>query len=186
MKNYLAGQKQQAQNYFSFSAEFIGVTLTILTLLWSFNKNIPAVSYMLIIAFVFYVNNVAINSKIVHEVDDGDIKDMNQLNPWVSFAENTYSVASTLVLTSFMVIFYSAMSEDAIGASIFLLVVWLLLGIYRIVRGKVNKTKASSKYETAKRRIFSMKTLFYFFEIGFLALIWLDYYNILDWIDPLF
>lgn len=186
LKRYLKGQKQQAQNYFSFSGKFIGVTLTILTLLWSFNLNIPTVSYMLMIAFVFYINNIAINSKIVHEIDDGDIKALDQLSPWISFAENTYGVASTLVLTSFMIIFYSAMSEDIVAATLFLLTIWILLGVYRIVRSRVNKNKEHDEFEKAKRRIVSIKTLFYFFEIAFLALLWLDFLQIFEWIGPLF
>ncbi|TFF99497.1 MAG: hypothetical protein EU541_04785 [Promethearchaeota archaeon] len=182
---YIKGQRNQSKNYFAFSAEWIAITLTILTLLWSFGNRIPIVSYLLLIAFVFFVNNVAVNSKIIHEIDDGDLESLDDLVPWVSLAENTYSLGSTLVLTSFMIIFYSALGEDIIAPSIFLLITWVMLFVYKCIRRKVNQNKPISDTSKAKKRSTSIKPLLYMIEIVFLGLLWLDFFSIINWIGPL-
>ncbi|MBD3351151.1 MAG: hypothetical protein GF364_06670 [Candidatus Lokiarchaeota archaeon] len=182
---YFNGQRNQSKNYFAFSAEWIGVTLTILTLLWSFGNYLPAVSYLLLIAFICFVNNVAVNSKIIHEIDDGQLEELGDLSPWVSFAEATYSLGSTLVLTSFMIIFYSALQEDIWAPTIFLVVIWLMLGIYSGIRKKVNYKKRETEVTEVKRKSTSIKIFLYLIEIGFLVLLWLDYLAVLDWISAL-
>ncbi len=182
---YIQGQRNQSKNYFAFSAEWIGITLTILTLLWSFGNRIPVVSYLLLIAFIFFVNNVAVNSKIMHEIDDGQLEHLEDLVPWVSLAENTYSLGSALVLTSFMIIFYSALGEDIIAPSIFILITWVMLFIYKTIRNKVNYHKPTTNTGKAKKKATSIKTFLYMIEIVFLVFLWLDFFSIIDWVAPL-
>ena len=91
IEKYIIGQRNQCKNYFAFSAEWIGITLTILTLLWGFGNSIALVSYLLLIAFVCFVNNVAVNSKIIHEIDEGQFKSFNDIHPWVTFSEFSYA-----------------------------------------------------------------------------------------------
>lgn len=182
---YINGQRNQSNNYFKFSAEWIGITLTILTLLWSFGRIIYVVSYLLLIAFLFFLNNLAINSKIMHEIDDGEFNELEDLRPWVSFAESTYSLGSTFVLTSFMIIIYSALNQDIIAPNLFLLMTWILLAVYGRIRAKVNRNKPSTKTREAKKKIASIKPLLYAIEIIFLGLLWIDFLGIFDWVGPL-
>jgi hypothetical protein len=186
LSKYINGQRNQSKNYFAFSAEWIGITLTILTLLWSFNKIIPAVSYMLLVAFVCFINTVAVNSKIIHEIDEGQFTSIEDINPWVGFAENSYGLASTLVLTSFMIIFYAAMGEDIIAPTFFILVTWIMIGIYASIRKKVNRKKVETVIVKMKKKTISMKIFLYLIEIVFLVLLWIDYLDVYDWISALF
>jgi hypothetical protein len=182
---YIQGQRNQSKNYFAFSAEWIGITLTILTLLWSFGKIIPVVSYLLLIAFIFFVNNIAVNSKIMHEIDDEEFKQLDDIHPWVTLAENTYSLGSTFVLTSFMIISYAALGEDIIAPSLFLLIIWIMISIYSKVRRKVNRNKPTTDISEAKKKSTSIKKFLYFIEIIFLGLLWVDFLQIINWIEPL-
>jgi hypothetical protein len=185
IKKYIIGQRDQAKNYFQFSSQWIAVTLTILTLLWTLDSSIPSVSYLLLIAFLCFVNNVAVNSKIIHEIDEGQFRDLEDINPWVSFAEYSYGFASTLVLTAFMIIFYAASDEDLIAPTVFLAVAWGLYGIYASVRNKVNRRKVRVDFAKIQKKTLFFKVLTYMIEIGFYALLVIDKLGFWNWILPL-
>lgn len=182
---YITGQRDQAKNYFQFSSEWIGVTLTILTLLWALGSNIPIVSYLLLIAFLFFVNNVAVNSKIIHEIDEGQFKKLEDINPWVSFAEYSYGFASTLVLTAFMIIFYAAMDEDIIAPTVFLACAWILIAIYASIKNRVNRRKIKVEIAKMKQKTISFKTFLYLIELVFYIFLVVDNLGIFNWISSL-
>ena len=184
-ERYMIGQRNQCKNYFIFSAEWIGISLTILTLLWGFGNIITLVSYMLLIAFVSFVNNVAVNSKVIHEIDEGQFKELEDLHPWINLAEFSYALGTTFVLASFMIIFYAAMDESILAPSVFLISVWIFIILYNSTKSKVNKRKQKNKTKSYKNKGLLLKGMVYLIEVGIYILLILDYLNVYDWISAL-
>ena len=121
----MSDTETQVKNWLLLSVELIGVTLTILTLMWTFDTLIPIVSYMLLVAFIIFINAVTTNSKLIYEAAHDADKEI--LRKWESFAEYSFGIGFTLVICAFAVGAYVILGEDLIGPTLFMGSAWIIM-----------------------------------------------------------
>jgi len=86
-------EKINVRDWIILSTTMIGIVLTILALIW---QNVPSngivsVTFLLMLAFVFFVNSVSSNSKARFESQLKDVN-MEKVNQFVSFAEYSFGL----------------------------------------------------------------------------------------------
>ena len=84
------------RDWIILSTTMIGAVLTILTLIW---VNLPSngivtVTFLLMLAFIFFVNSVSSNSKARFEAKLKKI-DKKKIDQFVSFAEYSFGIGFT-------------------------------------------------------------------------------------------
>ena len=86
-------EQLNVKDWITLSSVMIGAVLTILALIWqvppSGNKGIVTATFLLMIAFIFFVNSVSTNSKANFEARTGKTSE-SKINQWVRFAEYTF------------------------------------------------------------------------------------------------
>ncbi|MHA1728250.1 MAG: hypothetical protein ACTSWY_05920 [Promethearchaeota archaeon] len=168
----------QTKNWLLLSVELIGVTLTILTLMWTLQTLIPIVSYLLLISFIIFINAVTTNSKYIYEATKGSEQEV--LRRWELFAEYSFGIGFTLLICSFAITSYAVLGEDIIAPTLFLGAAWLIMLIYNALN---EKTKGNVKKLAAFRNF--KRDFWLFIEVAVLILLYLDKFGILSWIDPI-
>jgi hypothetical protein len=154
----------------------IGAVLTILTLIW---VNLPSngivtVTFLLMLAFIFFVNSVSSNSKARFEAKLKKI-DKKKIDQFVSFAEYSFGLGFTFVIVGFTFLGYKYLL-DFIGQNILTLLLpvvvlvtaWIIILIYNAINysGKAFKSLRSLK-----------RNLWILLELISLGLIVLDFFG---------
>lgn len=137
------------------SSTMIGVTITILAILWQLNPTTPlegmvVSTYMLMTALVLFVNATTVNEKIAYEQKKGTSPEV--LEKWVHFAEYSFGLAFTLYISTFCILGYKYLLNlpiDPIFAValpiVFLGVTWIILVIYTYLDSESGRKLPSKK-----------------------------------------
>ena len=129
------------RDWIVLSTTMIAAVLTILALIWQVppTRGIVTVTFLLMLAFILFVNSVSSNSRAAFELKSEEYDEV-KVNRFVSFAEYTFGMGFTLVIIGFSILTYVYLL-DFIGQvlyallvpSIFLVVTWILIIIYNTI-----------------------------------------------------
>lgn len=170
--------KINVKDWIILSTTMIGAVLTILALIWQFKPSygIISVTFLLMLSFILFVNSVSANSKANFELKSKKVPE-RQVFRFVAFAEYTFGLGFTLVMTAFSILGYKYFL-DFVGRTLtalilpitFLITAWFMIIIYNTINysGKPFKIIRSLK-----------RNLWIIMELGCLVLIILDFFEIL-------
>ena len=178
MENSEESKKINVRDWIILSTTMIGAVLTILALIWQVSptSGIVSATFLLMLSFVLFVNSVSANSKAYFEAKSGKIPE-TRINSFVTFAEYSFGLGFTLVITGFAILGYKYLMDFTGGALIalilpvaFLITAWIMILIYNAISyaGKI-----LSWFRSAKR------ILWVVLEIVCLAIIFLDFMGII-------
>jgi len=129
------------KDWIILSTTMIAAVLTILALIWQVppTRGIVSVTFLLMVAFILFVNSVSSNSKASFELKLEDFDEV-KVKRFVSFAEYTFGMGFTLVIIGFSILGYVYLL-DFIGhilyalllPIVFLAVAWILIIIYNTI-----------------------------------------------------
>ncbi len=129
------------RDWIVLSTVMIGAVLTILALVWQVppTRGIVTVTFLLMVAFILFVNSVSANSRAQFELKLEDFDEI-KVNRFVSFAEYTFGMGFTLVIIGFSILGYVYLL-DFIGhvlyalllPIVFLVVAWIMIIIYNTI-----------------------------------------------------
>ena len=171
-------EKLNVRDWIILSTTMIGAVLTILALIW---QNVPSngivtVTFLLMLAFIFFVNSVSTNSRAKFEskLKDADRKKIKQ---FVSFAEYSFGLGFTFVIIAFTFLGYKYLL-DFVGYNlltlmlpvVFLLTAWIIIVIYNFIN---YSGKGFKSFRSLKRSIWMI------LELIALGLIILDFFGII-------
>lgn len=171
-------EKINVRDWIILSTTMIGIVLTILALIW---QNVPSngivtVTFLLMLAFVFFVNSVSTNSRAQFESKLKNV-DMKKVNQFVSFAEYSFGLGFTFVIIAFAFLGYKYLL-DFVGANlitlllpiVFLVTAWIVIMIYNAINysGKVFKS-----FRSLKRNLWMLMELI---ALGFIIL---DFFGVI-------
>jgi len=147
--------KINVKDWIVLSTTMIGIVLTILALIW---QNVPSngiviATFLLMIAFILFVNSVSANSSAKFQIKRSDA-DLEKVNKFVSFAEYSFGLGFTFVINAFTFLGYKYLI-DFVGKNYltlalpitFLITAWILILIYNNINysGKSLKSLRSLK-----------------------------------------
>jgi len=170
--------KINVKDWIILSTTMIGVVLTILALIWQFNPSsgIITVTFLLLLSFILFVNSVSANSKANFEVKAKKVPE-KQIYRFLTFAEYTFGLGFTFVITAFSILGYKYFLDFA-GRTIialilpvsFMAIAWFMIFIYNTINysGKPFKSIRSLK-----------RNLWIILELSSLAFIVLDFFEII-------
>ena len=173
----MAKKDVNVKDWIVLSTTMIGALLTILALIWQFKSSngIITVTFLLMAAFILFINSVTANSR-AHFESQIEGSSEAKVKRFVGFAEYTFGLGFTFVIIGFIILSYKYLLDFTnrpivalmLPVSI-LLLAWLLMAIYNILSysGKGFKVVRSLK-----------RNVWLLIELGFLALIVLDYYQV--------
>ncbi|MFX0031243.1 MAG: hypothetical protein ACFE8E_02990 [Candidatus Hodarchaeota archaeon] len=147
--------KINVRDWIILSTTMIGAVLTILALIWQFKPTygIITVTFLLLLSFILFVNSVSANSKANFEIKAKKMPE-KQIFRFVTFAEYTFGLGFTLVITGFSILGYKYFLDFAgrtlialILPTSFIIVTWLMILIYNTINysGRPFKTIRSLK-----------------------------------------
>lgn len=134
-------QKINVKDWITLSTVMIGAVLTILALIWQLPppNGIVTATFLLMLAFVFFVNSVSANSKAYFEANSAEVGE-ERIKRFVTFAEYSFGLGFTLVIIGFSVLGYEYLLLYA-GREIitlllpiaFLVTAWIVIFIYNLI-----------------------------------------------------
>jgi hypothetical protein len=160
------------------SSTLIGVTVTILAILWQFTplSGMVVSTYLLTISLVLFVNSTTVNEKATYEHRRGSPESVVQR--WVRFAEYSFGLAFTLYISTFAILGYKYLMNITSGGLealvlpiAFMAVTWGIMGIYNIID---IEDKRRFKFFRSKKRM-----LWLGLEATALVFIILDYLGLI-------
>lgn len=162
-------ENMNIKNWVEISSVMIGVSLTVLTLIFGFieinSLLMRACVWALLGAVVLFTNALTTNAKALYELSQGAEK----INHWIKFAEFSFGFAFTLVLSAFAIISYRIV--DIIAPTVLLGSAWLIM---------ISYTYLDAQPGQRFKGLRSMKrNLWFLIELGVLILIYIDKLNIL-------
>ncbi len=162
-------ENMNIKNWVEISSVMIGVSLTVLTLIFGFieinSLLMRACVWALLGAVVLFTNALTTNAKALYELSQGAEK----INHWIKFAEFSFGFAFTLVLSAFAIISYRIV--DIIAPTVLLGSAWLIMISYSYL-----DTQPGQRFKGLK----SMKrNIWFLIELGALILIYIDWLNII-------
>lgn len=170
--------KLNVKDWIILSTTMIGAVLTILTLIWANppTNGIVAITFLLMLAFIFFVNSVSTNSKAKFESKLKTV-DREKVNRFVSFAEYSFGLGFTFVIIGFTFLGYKTLL-DFVGYNlltlslpiVFLLTAWIIIVIYNIIN---YSGKGFKSFRSLKRSIWMI------LELIALVVIILDFFGII-------
>jgi hypothetical protein len=136
-------KKINVRDWIVLSTVMIGAVLTILALIWQVppptTSGIVTSTFLLMLSFIFFVNSVSANSKAQFEANLGNVSE-TRINRFVSFAEYSFGLGFTLVITGFTILGYGYLLDytfhDLIALILpitFLITTWVIIFIYNII-----------------------------------------------------
>jgi len=95
------------RDWIILSTTMIAAVLTILALIWQVppTRGIVTATFLLMVAFILFVNSVSSNSRASFELKLEDFDEV-KVNRFVSFAEYTFGMGFTLVIIGFSILTY--------------------------------------------------------------------------------
>ncbi|MBY9014254.1 MAG: hypothetical protein KGD68_01040 [Candidatus Lokiarchaeota archaeon] len=171
-------EKLNVRDWIILSTTMIGVILTILALIW---QNIPSngivsVTFLLMLAFILFVNSVSTNSKAQFESKLKNL-DLKKVKQFLTFAEYSFGLGFTFVIIAFTFLGYKYLL-DFVGYNlltlslpiVFLLTAWIIIVIYNIINYSGEGFKS---FRSLKRSIWMILELI---ALGFIVL---DFFGII-------
>jgi len=166
------------KDWIILSTTMIGIVLTILALIWPNppSNGIVTATFLLMIAFILFVNSVSSNSKANFEIKQNNV-DLEKVNDFVAFAEYSFGLGFTFVIIAFAFLGYkyliNIVGKNFVIVSLpfaFLISAWILIIIYNSINysGKGFKILRSLK-----------RNLWIFFELISLIFILLDFFGVI-------
>ncbi len=134
-------RKINVRDWIVLSTVMIGAVLTILALIWQVppTNGIVTSTFLLMISFIFFVNSVSANSKAQFEANLGNVS-AGRINRFVTFAEYSFGLGFTLVITGFTILGYeyllSYIGREFVAFILpitFLVTTWVIIFIYNII-----------------------------------------------------
>ncbi len=131
------GAKASSKSWLLISSTLIGVTITILAILWQFSplNGMVTSTYLLMFSLVLFINATTVNEKVVYEHQRGAPEGV--VNKWVKFAEYSFGLAFTMYISTFAILGYKYLmniTSDGIEALVlpivFMLITWGIMAIY--------------------------------------------------------
>ncbi|MFX1502382.1 MAG: hypothetical protein ACFFDH_15585 [Promethearchaeota archaeon] len=173
-------QKINVRDWIVLSTVMMGAVLTILALIWQEPpaNGIVTSTFLLMVSFIFFVNSVSTNSKAQFEANLGTVSE-SRINRFVTFAEYSFGLGFTLVITGFTILGYEYLLTHVVGHQLvalilpitFLLTTWVIIFIYNII----NYTgKPLGAIRSLKRNIWIL------LELICLIIIIFDFFGILS------
>ena len=156
----------------------IGAVLTILTLIWANapSNGIVTITFLLMLAFIFFVNSVSTNSKAKYESKLKTL-DQKKVNQFVSFAEYSFGLGFTFVIIGFTFLGYKYLLDfegynllTLMLPIVFLLTAWIIIVIYNLIN---YSGKGFKSFRSLKRSIWMILELI---ALGFIIL---DFFGII-------
>ncbi|MFX1419793.1 MAG: hypothetical protein ACFE9N_12810 [Promethearchaeota archaeon] len=141
MSNEVKKQQINVRDWIVLSTVMIGAVLTILALIWQVppDNGIITSTFLLMVSFIFFVNSVSTNSKAQFEANLGSIRE-DRINRFVTFAEYSFGLGFTLVITGFTILgyeyFLTYIGRELVALILpitFLVVTWAIIFIYNII-----------------------------------------------------
>jgi hypothetical protein len=133
--------KINVRDWIVLSTVMIGAVLTILALIWQLPplNGIVTSTFLLMLSFIFFVNSVSVNSKAQFEANLGTVGE-SRINRFVTFAEYSFGLGFTLVITGFTILGYEYLLTY-VGRNLytillpitFLVTTWAIIFIYNII-----------------------------------------------------
>ncbi len=166
------------KDWIVLSTTMIGALLTILALIWQFKPKhgIITVTFLLMMAFILFINSVTANSRAHYESQFEEISE-KKIKRFINFAEYTFGLGFTFVIIGFVILGYKYLIDFTDGhimalilPVVILLLAWILMFIYNIIS---YSGKGLKVVRNLKRNIWLL------IELGFLGLIILDYYQVI-------
>jgi hypothetical protein len=134
-------QKINVRDWIVLSTVMIGAVLTILALIWQVppTNGIVTSTFLLMVSFILFVNSVSANSKAQFEANLGMVSE-SRIRRFVSFAEYSFGLGFTLVITGFTILGYeyllSYVGHELVALVLpitFLAFTWIIIFIYNII-----------------------------------------------------
>lgn len=170
--------KINVRDWIILSTTMIGAVLTILALIWQFKPSygIITVTFLLLSSFLLFVNSVSANSKANFEIKSKKLPE-KQIFRFVSFAEYTFGLGFTLVITAFSILGYKYFI-DFVGRTLialilpisFMSIAWIMILIYNTINYSGSSFKS---FRSIKRNLWII------FELICLISIVLDFFEII-------
>ncbi|MFX1394154.1 MAG: hypothetical protein ACFFAH_11315 [Promethearchaeota archaeon] len=170
-------KKVNVKDWTILSTTMIGALLTILALIWQFKptNGIITVTFLLMMAFILFINAVTANSRAHYESKFKEISE-KKIKRFINFAEYTFGLGFTFVIIGFAILGYKYLldftNRNVIALALpvtILLLAWLMMAIYNIIS---YSGKGFKVVRNLKRNIWSL------IELGCMVLIILDYYQV--------
>jgi hypothetical protein len=166
-------EKINVRDWIILSTTMIGAVLTILALIW---QNVPSngiisVTFLLMLAFIFFVNSVSSNSRAKFESNKKDF-DEKMMKKFVTFAEYSFGLGFTFVIIAFTFLGYKYLLDLPGGRNlltlmlpvVFLLTTWIIIVIYNSIN---YSGKAFKSFRSIKRSLWMILELI---ALGFIVL----------------
>ena len=162
------------RDWIILSTTMIGVILTILALIWQARpaSGIVSVTFLLMLAFILFVNSVTTNSKANYESKLDNVSP-KRVDRFVAYAEYSFGLGFTFVIVGVAILAYKYLLDFTnrnimalFLPIIFLLTAWIIILIYNVINfsGKPFKSLRSLK-----------RNIWILMEAGVLFLIYLDF-----------
>lgn len=167
------------RDWITLSTVMMGAVLTILALIWQLpptTGGIGSVTFLLMLSFILFVNSVSANSKANYEANLKK-KVEERVNRFVTFAEFTFGLGFTFVISGFTILGYKYLLGSSIGRNLvtlmlpitFLLTAWILIFIYNIINYSGKALKAIRSFK---------RNLWIFLELICLVIILFDFFEV--------
>ena len=163
---------ENIKNWVEISSVMIGVSLTVLTLIIGFipldSIFMRACVWTLLMAVILFTNAVTTNAKTMYEMARESPEHI--IDRWVKFAEFSFGLGFTMVLSAFAFVTYQIV--DIIAPTMLLGSAWLIMVIYTSLDG----TQPDLRFKALR----SLKrNVWFLIELGVLVLIYADWLNLL-------
>ncbi|MFX1379275.1 MAG: hypothetical protein ACFFA4_09285 [Promethearchaeota archaeon] len=158
-------QKINVRDWIVLSTVMIGAVLTILALIWQVppTNGIVTSTFLLMVSFIFFVNSVSANSKAQFEANLVNVAE-SRINRFVSFAEYSFGLGFTLVITGFTILGYeyllSYVGHELVALMLpitFLAITWIIIFLYNIIN---YSGKPIGAIRSLKRNLWMLLELF--------------------------
>ena len=170
-------EEVNVKDWVVLSTTMIGALLKILALIWGFRpaSGIITVTFLLMMAFILFINSVTANSRARYESQFEEASEA-KIKKFVSFAEYTFGLGFTFVIIGFVILGYKYLldftSRNIVALLLpvtILLLAWILMFIYNALSYSGKGIKLVKNW---KRNIWLL------IELICLGLIVLDFYQL--------
>lgn len=163
---------ENIKNWVEISSVMIGVSLTVLTLMIGFRYPLDSIflrasAWALLVAVILFTNAVTTNAKTMYEMSRGSPQ--NIIDRWVKFAEFSFGLGFTMVLSAFAFVTYQIV--DIIAPTILLGSAWLIMMFYTYLDAALPDLQY--KWLRSLKR-----NVWFLIELGVLLIIYIDWLNL--------
>jgi len=163
---------ENLKSWVSISSVMIGASLTVLTLMIGFlpldSIFLRACVWALLVSVILFSNALTANARAAYELNRGTPDE--DITRWVKFAEFSFGLAFTMLLSAFAFVTYCIV--DIIAPTVLLGSAWLIMMIYTAM--DVTEPEVRFKGLRSLKR-----NIWFLIELLVLLLIYVDWLNLL-------